>query len=376
MALRYDSKVKIAFVLDDSLDVPDGVQQYILMLGREMTRRGLEVHYLVGETVRQDIPNIHSLAKNVKVKFNQNRMRIPLPANGKKIRELLAREKYDALHVQVPFSPMLASKIIMQAPKGTRIIGTFHIAPHSKLVTAGNRVLSWLTRRPLRRFSQMIAVSPVAQAFAKKTFGQDSVVIPNPVEFDEFSKAAKTRTLTAPEDKTIVFLGRLVERKGCAELLRAIRFCESNPDFKNTRVIVAGDGPLRTDLEQTAKSLSTPIEFLGFIDEAEKPLLLASADVAVFPATGGESFGIVLTEAMSAGSGVVLAGDNPGYRSTMADNEEVLFDPHNPEDFSAKLVRALTDSSFASRIHSWQTNHVKQFDVQTVADKIITQYHQ
>lgn len=362
--------MKIAFVLDDSLDAPDGVQQYILILGREMARRGHDVHYLVGETARDDIPNIHSLAKNVKVKFNQNRMRIPLPASAKKIRELLAHEKFDVLHVQVPFSPMLASKVILNAPPETRVVGTFHIAPHSKFVTAGNKALGRFTRKALKRFDVMMAVSTVAKSFAKKTFGVDCVVVPNPVELEKFSQA----DATAMEPKKIVFLGRLVERKGCAELLSAIKFCETQPEFPSCKVIIAGDGPLRKQLESTAKTLKTAVEFHGFIEEETKPALLASAAVAIFPATGGESFGIVLTEAMAAGAGVVLAGDNPGYRSTLADNEDLLFNPHDSREFGERIIRALSDENFAKRAHAWQTEHVRQFDVANVTDKILRLY--
>ncbi len=364
--------MKVAFVFDDSLDAPDGVQQYILTLSREYVRRGINVHFLVGETHRSDIDNVHSLAKNFGVKFNQNRMRIPLLANSAKIRDILSREKFDVLHVQVPFSPMLASKVILNAPAKTKIVGTFHIAPHSRIVSAGNRALGVLTARELKRFDVMTSVSDVAKTFAKKSFGVDSIVVPNPVELDRFAKAAKSRQ--SNNAKTILFLGRLVERKGCQYLLNAVDFAEKSGVEIPAKIVVAGDGPLRGELEKFAKSLKTPIEFRGFIDETDKPELLTHADVAVFPSTGGESFGIVLTEAMAAGAGVVLAGDNPGYRSTMANYDDVLFDPIDPKIFAKALSRALTDEKFIAKTHTWQQNHVEQFDVRNVADELIKLY--
>src|SRR5690606_5660472 len=120
---------------------------------------------------------------------------------------------------------------------------------------------------------------------------------------------------SAPKDGyTLVFLGRLVERKGCLEFLKAaeVLFVNKVP----IKVLIGGTGP---ELEQLKawvqrKKMSEVVEFCGFIEEADKPNFLAQATVAVFPSLGGESFGIVLLEAMAAGSQVVIGGDNPGYR--------------------------------------------------------------
>lgn len=360
--------MKIGFVFDDSLDFPDGVQQYILMLGRELSARGHEVHYLVGETARTDIPNVHSLARNIKVKFNGNIMRIPLPANRRRLRRLLAAENFDVLHVQAPFSPFLAGRIIAAAQPHTPIVSTFLIAPASKVAELGNRAVGLLTRRALARINRHIALSPVAQELARDAYGVPSQIIPSPVEFQQAVPAAK-------DAQRILFLGRLVDRKGCNLLLDAVARAEQLPDFPdNVEVVIAGDGPLRAAAEQQAAALRTPVRFLGFIDEAEKGPLLASADVAVFPSTGGESFGIVLIEACAAGAGVVLAGDNVGYRSTFADYEDALVDPANTEEFAQRLCRALTDEDFAQRVHQWQQDHVQRFAAPKVVDQILSVY--
>src|SRR5688572_33467442 len=129
------NKLKVGLVLDGSLDKTDGVQQYVLILGKWLASEGHEVHYLVGETERTDLPNIHSLTRNVSVRFNKNRMSTPLPANLRPIRRLLQQEQFDVLHVQVPYSPVLAGRIIKAADARTAVVGTFHILPHSKFVT-------------------------------------------------------------------------------------------------------------------------------------------------------------------------------------------------------------------------------------------------
>src|SRR5579875_4032120 len=100
--------MKIGMVLDDTLDTPDGVQQYVLQVGRWLSAQGHDVHYLVGATTRTDIPNIHSLSRNKQVRFNGNRMSMPLPASRKKLKQFLRTEQFDVLHVQVPYSPFMA----------------------------------------------------------------------------------------------------------------------------------------------------------------------------------------------------------------------------------------------------------------------------
>ena len=103
--------MKICFVLDDGLDRPDGVQQYILTLGSWFARKGHEVHYMVGETERKDIPNIHIMTRNIRVRFNKNRLAMPLFASKKDIAELLVKEQFDVLHVQMPYSPQFAARV-------------------------------------------------------------------------------------------------------------------------------------------------------------------------------------------------------------------------------------------------------------------------
>lgn len=367
--------LKIGFVLDDSLDTADGVQQYILTLGAWMRSQGHDVHYLVGQTERTDLPGIHSLSRNVKVKFNQNRMSIPLPASKSAITQLLTREQFDVLHVQLPYSPFLAGRIIAAAPKATAIIGSFHIAPYSPFVAAANSTLSIALRRTLKRFDSIISVSPVAQAFAKKTFGIKSQVIPNTVNLDPYMSAA-----ALPQYKnelTILFLGRLVERKGCQYLLKAITELQSRKSVKTPyKVIICGKGELEEQLRQYTyrHNLDDVIEFIGFVDESDKPRFMASSDIAIFPSTGGESFGIVLIEAMAASRGVVMAGNNPGYASVMADHTGALFDPFNTSQLADKLEEFLNNPGTRAKARDWQKHTVQQYGVSVVGRQIIDVY--
>jgi phosphatidylinositol alpha-mannosyltransferase len=243
---------KIAFVLDDSLDTFDGVQQYILTLGEWLSAQGHDVHYLVGETKRRDVPNIHSMGRNIKVRFNHNRMSIPLPVAKWRIRQLLGREEFDVIHVQMPYSPMLGGRVIKAAASQTGVVGTFHVAPHSKLVWIGNWLLRMITSRSLRRIDEIVSVSRVAQDFAWSTFGVESSIVPNTLRLERFYEARPLQQYL--KTLNIVFLGRLVERKGCEYLLHAVRrLRESKQLPANCRVIICGTGPLEETLKAYVK---------------------------------------------------------------------------------------------------------------------------
>lgn len=357
--------LKIGFVLDDTLDTPDGVQQYVLTVGAWLAKQGHEVHYLVGESNRQDIDNVHSMARNVKVRFNQNRLSIPLPTHKSLIVRKLAQLKLDVLHVQMPYSPLFAGRVISAAPAHTKVVGTFHIVPASWLHSAGARSLELVNRKTVKRFNAVISVSNAAARFAKTVFGIDSVIVPNAV-----SLRAMYHEPVLNKVPHIVFLGRLVERKGCQHLLEAL--VQLQKQYKGAyQVTVAGKGPLAHKLKTYAQKHGLgQVVFSGFVDEADKPALLASADIAVFPSTGGESFGIVLIEAMAAGSRVVLGGNNVGYQSVLSEHPDLLVDVQNPKAFANRLQYFLEHADAREAAHQWANQAVKQYDVAVVGKQI------
>lgn len=366
--------LKIGFVLDDTLDTPDGVQQYILTLGSWMHGQGHEVHYLAGRTKRTDIPNIHSLGRNIRVQFNGNRMSTPLPANRKRLRQLLETEQFDVLHVQMPYSPFLAHRIVKAASARTAIVGSFHVAPNSGLVTAANRLLGRIVRSSLRRFDVLLSASSAAADFAKKTHSIDTTILPNVVETSHFNSAQPFSAHNG--HKTIVFLGRLVPRKGCQTLLDAVRIIRDDTELPAFKVIICGRGPLMGSLQDYTYThgMNKFVEFAGFVDEYTKARYLRTADIAVFPSNGGECFGIVLLEAMAANHPVVLGADNPGYRSVLAPYPDVLFPPDDPGALADKLRLYLTDTAKAQKALAWQRRYIPQFDVAVVGSRLIAHY--
>lgn len=374
--MTYQStNLKIGLVLDDSLDKPDGVQQYVLGIGAWLSAQGHEVHYLVGQTARQDIPHVHSLSRNLKVKFNGNRLSIPLPANRRRLKALLDREQYDVLHIQTPYSPWLAHRLILAAGPRTAVFGTFHIVAYSKFVQLATRALAVWTRRSSRRFDTMFSVSSAAQAYAQATYGLSSTVLPNVVDYARFHTAAPLQPGRA--GLQILFLGRLVPRKGCQLLLAAIaELVATRPALPTFSVMICGKGPLLANLKAYAgtSGIADRVEFVGFVSEAAKPSYYASADIAVFPSSGGESFGIVLIEAMASGQAAVLAGDNSGYRSVLSDRPELLFDPKDVQALAAKLEIYMTQAPKRRAAAAWGEHYSQQFDTTVVGTQLMTSY--
>lgn len=368
--------MKIGLVFDDSLDRTDGVQQYIKTLGSYYAGLGHEVHYLVGQSTitEWDGGKVHSMSRNLTVNFNKNRLSTPLPSNKHHIKKLLVQEKFDVLHIQMPYSPYMAGRVIKLAPRTTAVVGTFHIIGADKLTNIANNLLGIWTGRQMRSFDALWSVSSGAQTFSKKYYGIDTTVLPNVIDTHRFMHAKPL--FAEPDFKKIVFLGRFVERKGVRELVDTMNLLVNKHNAKHVHLYLGGDGPLRPYVEQVVRenNLQDHVKFLGFVDEKDKPGLLASADIAVFPSLYGESFGIVLLEAMASGAGVVIGGDNPGYQSVLGDWPETLVQPTDVEMFANQLEWLLKDGEVCKTLHGRQQKAVKQYDVKKVGDELLTAY--
>jgi phosphatidylinositol alpha-mannosyltransferase len=369
------ANLKIGFVFDDSLDINDGVAQQVKILGSYFNSQGHHVRYLVGQTNIKSWQGdkVYSLSSNVKVSFNANKLSIPLPADKKQIKKVLSDEKFDILHVQMPHSPLMAGRVIKAAHKNTVIIGTFHIMPSGRISVWGSHILRMLYGNSLSWFDYIASVSKPAAIFAHQAFGIKSAVIPNTIYTQKFfidkDKLAKNSA------QRIVYLNRLVERKGCKQLIEA--FAVLLKTLPTTQLLIASDGSERPKLERLVRRLgiSENVKFLGFVKESEKPQLFASADVACFPSLYGESFGVVLLEAMAAGSQVILGGNNPGYTSVLSEQPILLIDPNDTVSFARRLERLLTEKATIQGLHAWQTEHVKQYDIEIIGLKYLQIYN-
>lgn len=365
--------MRVGFLYDDSLDRTDGVSHQVKTLGKWLSEQGHEVCYLVGETKMStwNGGKVYSLSKNKAVKFNGNKLATPIPASAKNIKDVLKKENLDVVHVQMPYSPFMAQKVINRLPSSVGVAGTFHILPANSLTSVGTRLLRLVYGKSLRRIDKLLAVSPAAAVFARTSLGAEFAVLPNAIDISQFQIKNSMH-----QPNHIVFLGRLVPRKGCLELLRAFRLLKER--LPAVTLIIAGDGPLRGQLEKfvSDNNLQDCVKFLGLIDEKDKPKLLSTAAIACFPSLGGESFGIVLIEAMAAGSGVVVGGNNPGYVSVLGENSQVLVDPHSSSEFASRLDKILIEQNLATRLHERQQEQVKQYDVSVVGKQLVEIYRQ
>lgn len=362
--------MKIAFVLDDTLDSQDGVQQYVLLLASWLQSRHHEVHFLVSKTARADLQHVHDISKHIRLKFNRNTVPFVLPTSPRKIADVLIKEQFDVLHVQMPYHPAFGSRVISLAPPNTAVVGTFHIAPYAAREQRLSKLLGWLQKPSIVRFDSVLSVSQPAQALLKSSFGVESAIVPNMVDVSSY-KLLSTRNAASPAE--LVFLGRLVTRKGCQHFLQALALVD-----KPYHATIIGDGPLRPKLEKLANELdvANKVTFAGRVSEADKRRLLSKATIACFPATGGESFGIVLLEAMAAGSCIVLAGDNPGYESVMGTLPTAMIPPADHAAFAKRINQLVDDQKQADTLYIQQQKLVQQFDVQTVARRVLEVYSQ
>jgi phosphatidylinositol alpha-mannosyltransferase len=366
-------KLSIAYVFDGKFTPDEGVPGYIRTLGDYYTDQGHDVSYIVGESDSPD-PNIHSVGHTVSVRFNGNRVDVPLPISANRVEGVLEEVNPDILHVQMPYHPLMAARFVNHAAPETGIVGTFHIVPTSLTARVGSYALGLVNNPTQKKFEHSISVSPAAQEFAQSVYGISSEVIAPPIDLEHFKKGS--RLPEYDDGKTnIVFMGRLVERKGCQYLINAVNRLDKRVK-PQVRLLIAGKGPLLDDLEALTSELGLDnmVSFLGFVEDDNKPDLLASADIAVFPSTGGESFGIVLAEAMASKSGVVIGGNNKGYRGVLNDRPELLFNPLDQKEFTRKLSELISNPDKRDQLHDYQQELVKQYDISVVGPRILKIY--
>jgi len=367
--------LRIGLAYDDSLDRVGGIAQYLTTLGSSLARRGHRVTYLVGESRMDSLGGVpvHSLSRNVAVRFNGNRLSIPAVGDREAIDTLLAENDFDVLHVQMPYSPIVAGRLIRGVDEATAVVGTFHVASDRRLPKLGAVALARATARSLRRFDRIVSVSPVAAEFARATFGVTGPVVPNMVDLEAMRVDSAALAPVRGEPR-IVFVGSLVPRKGVLPLLRAFEVLRAS--HRKATLTIAGDGPLRSRLERRVSraGLAPAVDFLGTVSEADKARLLAGADIACFPSLFGESFGVVLLEAMAVGAGVVVGGRNPGHRAVLDAREESLVDPRDTAAFAARLEQLADDPDLRLSIRRSQRRIVARYDVDRVTDAVLAIY--
>jgi phosphatidylinositol alpha-mannosyltransferase len=276
---------------------------------------------------------------------------------------MLEREQFDLLHFHEPFVPFL-SPIILRLSTSVNI-ATFHAyGGFSPSYEFGSKVM----KGEAARLHGRIAVSGAAKHFIDRYFPGEYKVIPNGVDVDRFQRAVP---LARWQDGTrnILFVGRFEPRKGLLELLKAYRILRKTGC--ECRILVVGTGPLGKEARRyVATRRLRGVEFLGRVSDEEKAQLYRTADVYVSPATGGESFGIVLLEAMAAGTAIV-ASDIHGYKGVVRRGREALLVPPNePKPLAAAIARLLREDDLRAEMASAGRERAQEFSWERVTAKV------
>ncbi len=279
------------------------------------------------------------------------------------LRETLEAQQFDILHFHEPWVPIMSRQVLMNS--SALNIATFHAKlPETVMSKTIEKVITPYTKSVMKNLHALTAVSDAAAMYVKTITDEPIEIIPNGIDL---SKYKKTGTVAVNERPMILFVGRLEKRKGVKYLVDA--FAEFVQNVPAARLIIAGDGPDRSKLENIVENRNIPnVSFLGYVDEAEKQALFDEADLFCSPAPYGESFGIVLLEAMAKGV-ITLAGDNPGYSSVLTDRGALsLVNPKDTSHFARQLELLLTDMDLRRLWHEWAEQAVKKYEYAKVVD--------
>jgi phosphatidylinositol alpha-mannosyltransferase len=367
------SALRIAFVAGYDWSVPGGVQNQVASLAGALARQGHEVVVIAPRRHAGTGPPIDGFTfvaagRGIEIPVNGSVAPVaPTPVAVAATVRALHRFRPDVTHVHEPLLPGPPLASVLAGPRP--VVATFHRADADRLYQAEARALGWLA---MRRCAALTAVSAAAAETARSVLGTALgrvVEVPNGIEVERFDaarrrveqQAAGTRPWKDGVRPVVAFVGRHERRKGADLLMRAAQWL---PD--DLRVVVAGDGPETDRLRQLAAG-DQRIEFPGRLDDAGVAALMAAADVLVAPARGGESFGLVIVEAMAAGTAVVCS-DLPGYLSA-ASGAARVFHRDDARDLARAVADVVIDESLRHRLVDAGALRARACAIEVVAEQ-------
>ena len=377
--------MKIALVCPyNMLDRPGGVPQVVMHLCDGLKKRGHNVKVITQRpsSFKGEAPEDYILlgiTRTFKGGFGTEG-NWGMPANGEEIARVLQKEQFDVINFHEPWMPMLAWQMIKHSKSAH--VATFHAnladTAAGKSWTSG--VFKPYARPLLEKMHLFTATSPassamlISRANMKLQKDRDLIgnikYIPCGVDLSVYKPVKKRQPLSGPDTKTIIYIGRLEKRKGVDWLVRA--FAELTDEMPQAHLIVAGSGLRINKLRQFVDIEKIKnVSFPGYISDEEKYRLLGNADLACFPSTYGEGFGIVLLEAMAMGT-PLLAGNN-----VMKGHGRIgLVDPLATKDFANRIAVFLSDNDQRKQMITWALNEVKQYDYPKIIDQYEAAYKQ
>ncbi len=369
--------MKIALVSPYDFAYPGGVANHISSLERRFTRMGHEVKVIAPAS--RPIPDFGDrfilIGKPRSIPSSESVIRIPISLRlGPTIKEVLARENFDIIHLHEPFMPMLCSAVLRFS--NTANVGTFHACQGSPGYNWGKPISTWMIRRRLHKLHGRIAVSEPAMNFAKKNISGEYQIIPNGIDLEQFSPDVSPMEEFCDGKQNILFLGRLEFRKGLNYLLNAYLLLKR--EIPNSRLIVVGPGTrLRKRYEKWVRQHRLEdVVFVGYAPYEDIPRYYKTADVFCAPATSRESFGIVLLEAMAVGKPIV-ATNIEGYASVLTHGEDgLLVPPQNSKELARALISLLNDAPLRQQMGVRGQLKSEKYSWEHVSQRVLDLYHE
>ncbi|NKY89677.1 glycosyltransferase family 4 protein [Nocardia veterana] len=360
--------MRIGMVCPYSFDVPGGVQSHVVELAEVLIERGHKVSVLAPASDDTELPEfVVSAGKAVAIPYNGSVARLSFgPTAYTRLRRWIADNDFEVLHVHEPNAPSI-SMLALKVAEGP-IVATFHTSTTRSLVLA---TFQGVLRPYHEKISGRIAVSELARRWQVEALGSDAVEIPNGVDVPAFANAPLLPGYPRAGG-TVLFLGRYDEpRKGMAVLLGALpALVARHPDVE---ILIVGRGD-EDRLRREAGEHAGRLRFLGQVSDAEKASAMRSADVYCAPNLGGESFGIVLVEAMAAGTAVV-ASELDAFRRVLRDGTAgVLVPVGDSNALAAAIDELLTDRVRRDELVRTADQVVGEYDWPVVAEQILRVY--
>lgn len=356
-----------------------GVQSHIRHLAAALEEQGHQVKVLAPRGAGGKWADVIEAGECRRIRFSETAFEVTWVGFQEllALRSLLAAERFDVLHFHTIWNPFMPLQLLFIS--GVPRVATFHdTAPDTLLGRVLSRTLMPAAAAILRGIflKRTIAVSPSPVPHLTLFYRGDLTIVPNGVEFEQY-RPPLNRPLERYRDGllNILYLGRLEERKGVFYLLQAYRRLRA--ERSDVRLLLVGDGHLRSEVEQYIRENSLPqVEMLGAVDEETKRRLYASCDIYCSPAVAGESFGIVLLEAMACGKPAVGAA-NSGYRWVLkGEGKQLLVPPRDVEALAQKLRELMDNPELRERLGRWGVQEASQYDWGKVASQIVEVYRE
>ena len=360
--------MKIGMVSPYAWDIPGGVQAHIRDLARFFQSKGHEVSVLAPAISSEGIEEfVVPAGKPVGIPYNGAVARVLFgPLAASRVRQWISNNDFDVLHLHEPAIPSLS--LLACAIGDGPMVGTFHAAaPKQKVAFAITPLLEPI----IEKLRARIAVSEVARETLTIHLDTDALVIPNGIDTSYFRSAIPNKSWE--RDFTIGFIGRFGEpRKGLKVLLDAL--ADIVRAVPNARILIAGPGEGLEVMQSVSPNLRNRIEFLGRLSDSEKASFFKSVNVYVAPNTGGESFGIILAEAMASGTPIV-ASDLPAFVQVLSNGRfGLIFQNENSRDLARQVILLAHQEDKRKALSLSATEGAERFDWDTVGPEIMNVY--